>query len=102
MLDIKKAVNELVEAARNLEASGKFSREILGRTFNAVDVLNQATPEQLTELVDGLEGDTSGAAGLLSGALIAHIQGAQENKKTQTKQRFTGNEGAEEYEPADY
>lgn len=100
--DIQEAIAELVEAARNLDATGKLSGETLGRTFNAVDKLNQATPEQLSELMAGLNGDTSGASSLLTGALIAHIQGAQENKKTQTNQRFTSNESTEEYEPCDY
>lgn len=93
MLDIEEAVSELVGAAHNLEATGKFSREILGRTFNAVDKLNQATPEQLAEVMAGLDGDT---ASLLTGVLIAHIQG------TQTNQMFTDNERTEEYEPCDY
>lgn len=100
MFDIEKAVSELVEAASNLEATGKFSREILSRTFNAVDRLNQATPEQLAEVMAGLEGDTSGTASLLTGALIAHIQDTQE--KTKINQRFTSNESTEEYEPCSY
>ena len=102
VFDIQGAIAELVEAAHNLEATGKFSREILGRTFNAVDKLNQATPEQLAEVMAGLDSDKSDTASLLTGVLIAHIQGTQENKKTQTNQRFTNNESTEEYEPCDY
>lgn len=96
MLDIEEAVRELVGAAHNLEATGKFSREILVRTFNAVDKINQATPEQLAEVMAGLDGDKSDTASLLTGVLIAHIQG------TQTNQMFTDNERTEEYEPCDY
>lgn len=95
MLDIQEAVNEMVEAARNIKKSGgKFSSEVLERTFNAVDQLNRASPEEIEAAMSRLDGNDE-LTTLLTGVLLASTQ-------TATTQTFAVDSGEAEYTPAEY
>lgn len=70
MLDIQEVVTELVEAAGEMKTSGKFSKATLNKTYNAIDRLNQATEQELTEATSAL-GGSGGIAILLTGVLLS-------------------------------
>ena len=97
MLDIEDAVSELVNAARNIKMSGKFSRETLSKTFDAVDQLNRASPEEIETAMSNLGGNADEMVTLLTGVLLARTQGEIESKKTGATQTFTSDDCAEGY-----
>lgn len=100
MLDIKEAINEMVEAARNIKKSGKFSREVLGKTFDAVDRLNSASQEDIMAAMSSLDGNDEMAT-LLTGVLLASAQ-SEHSKKAATTQTFAADSGEVEYTPTEY